>query len=50
MTTITTVGYGDVGPKTTVERIYVMFLMIVGVTFFTLLSGALAAIMTAYDS
>ncbi len=27
-----------------------MFVMVVGVTFFTLLSGALASIMTAYDS
>ena len=27
-----------------------MFVMVVGVTFFTLLSGALASILTAYDS
>ena len=50
MTTIATVGYGDCYPYTAMERIFVMFVMVVGVTFFTLLSGALASIMTAYDS
>jgi hypothetical protein len=50
MTTIATVGYGDVCAETAIERIFVMFVMVVGVTFFTLLSGALASIMTAYDS
>jgi hypothetical protein len=50
MTTITTVGYGDVSAETAIERIFVMFVMVVGVSFFTLLSGALASIMTAYDS
>ena len=50
MTTIATVGYGDLYPTTTVERIYVMMLMMVGVLFFTMLSGALASILTAYDS
>jgi voltage-gated potassium channel len=50
MTTIATVGYGDIYPYTAMERIFVMFVMVVGVTFFTLLSGALASIMTAYDS
>lgn len=50
LTTIATVGYGDVGPTTTIERIYVIFLMIIGVLFFTMLSGALASILTAYDN
>ena len=49
MTTIATVGYGDTTPTTAVEQIFAMFVMIVGVTFFTLLSGALASIMTTYD-
>jgi len=50
MSTISTVGYGDISPKSTLERLYVIFIMIIGVTFFTLLSGGLAADMTAYDS
>jgi len=50
MTTITTVGYGDVKAETAVERVYAMLVMAVGVSFFTLLSGALASIMTAHDN
>jgi hyperpolarization activated cyclic nucleotide-gated potassium channel 2 len=50
MTTITTVGYGDVKAETAIERVFVMFVMVVGVSFFTLLSGALASIMTAHDN
>jgi len=47
--TITTIGFGDVAPQTSVERLYVILIMIVGVTFFTVLTGALASIMTTYD-
>jgi len=49
MTTIATVGYGDTTPTTAAEQIYAMFIMVAGVTFFTLLSGALASIMTTHD-
>jgi len=48
--TITTIGFGDVAPQTSVERLYVILIMIVGVTFFTVLTGALASIMTTYDN
>jgi len=34
VTTVTTVGYGDITPVTDTGRIISMFLMIVGVTFF----------------
>lgn len=34
VTTVTTVGYGDIIPTTDVGRLISMFLMIVGVTFF----------------
>ena len=34
VTTVTTVGYGDIYPVTDVGRVIAMFLMIVGVTFF----------------
>ncbi len=50
MSTISTVGYGEISPTNTIERIYVIFILIIGVTFFTLLSGGLASAMIEYDS
>jgi len=50
MMTITTVGYGDVKAETPIERVFAMVIMIVGISFFTLLSGALASILTAHDN
>jgi len=47
--TITTVGYGDVNPVTTSERIFVIITMIVGVFAFSIISGALTSIMASYD-
>jgi len=39
LTTTATVGYGDISPTTTIERIYTMFLMYIGVVSFSFLAG-----------
>ena len=49
ITTMTTVGYGDYSATTTVERVFVIFLMIFGVVAFTFISGALSSIITNFD-
>lgn len=45
MTTTSTVGYGDISPVTTLERVFGMGLMFLGVISFTFVSGALASIL-----
>ena len=47
--TIATVGYGDVNPQNTKERIFVIFLMLVGVIAFSFVSGAISSILMSYD-
>ncbi len=42
ITTMTTVGYGDEYPLTTLGRIYAVVLMIVGIGFIAILTGAIA--------
>lgn len=42
MSTVTTVGYGDVYPETTLGRIVGIALMIIGIGFVALLTGAIA--------
>eukprot|EP01051_Picozoa_sp_SAG22_P002136 SAG22_NODE_93_length_20834_cov_27.179503_14_plen_592_part_00 len=37
LTTMTTIGYGDIGPSTQEEIVYVLFAMILGLAFFALL-------------
>lgn len=49
MTTTSTVGYGDISPSTTLERVFGMVLMFFGVICFTFVSGALASILQAHD-
>ena len=39
ITTITTVGYGDITPETPAEKIYVMFTMLIGFGFYGFLIG-----------
>ena len=46
ITTITTVGYGDIEPTTDLERIFCSFIMIIGVILFSIANGALASIIT----
>ena len=43
ITTITTVGYGDVTISTKIEKIFCIFLMLVGVLAFSFVSGSLAS-------
>ena len=39
LTTTATVGYGDLAPGTSYERLFCMFLMFIGVVTFTFLAG-----------
>jgi hypothetical protein len=50
ITTMTTVGYGDFSGQTTSERLFVIFLMLIGVLSFTYISGALASVISNVDS
>ena len=43
--TITTVGYGDFGPKTELEKVFCVITMIIGVVSFSFASGSLASIL-----
>ena len=49
MTTITTVGYGDIHATCNIEKIICVFLHLVGVLSYSFLSGALTAIIFNYD-
>jgi Ion transport protein len=50
VTTIVTVGYGDITAYTNTERIFCIFLMIIGVFAFSFATGTLASIIAQYDS
>lgn len=50
VTTITTVGYGDISAHTTEERVYCILLMITGVIAFSFSSGALGSLLSSYDT
>ena len=41
VTTTATVGYGDITASTSIERVFCMFLMLIGVACFTFLAGSL---------
>lgn len=49
VTTITTVGYGDIAAHNTIERIICIVLMITGVISFSFASGSLSSILSNYD-
>ena len=49
VTTMTTVGYGDMSGSTSLERIFLVFLMIIGVVVFTFVSGSLSSIIADWD-
>lgn len=49
VTTITTVGYGDISGTNSLERLICCFLMIMGVLFFSVSSGTLTSIITNYE-
>jgi hypothetical protein len=49
MTTITTVGYGDIHGTCIAEKIVCIFLHLIGVLSYSFISGALTAIIFNYD-
>ena len=48
-TVMSTVGFGDVSGYNLYERLYCILLMIIGVTAFTFVSGALSSILSTFD-
>lgn len=50
ITTITTVGYGDISGKTKGEKFYCALMMVFGVLSFSFASGALASILQNLDA
>ena len=50
ITTITTVGYGDILPTTIFEKMYCSLIMIFGVVGFSFVTGSLTAILSNLDS
>ena len=49
ITTVTTVGYGDISGTNTAERIFCAITMVVGVIAFSFVNGALASIISESD-
>ena len=49
-TTVTTVGYGDVGPMNDIERFFCNLLMFIGVCAFSFATGALGSIIASTDN
>lgn len=49
VTTMTTVGYGDMSANTMNEQLFCILLMVLGVIVFTTISGALSSVMTNFD-
>jgi hypothetical protein len=43
--TITTVGYGDYGPTNSLERIFIIFLMLIGSIGFAFMAGGISSIL-----
>jgi voltage-gated potassium channel len=49
ITTVTTVGYGDIAPHTALGRLVAALVMLVGITFTSLLTAQIAAYITRSD-
>jgi len=49
ITTLTTVGYGDVTPSTNAARVFTMFIMVLGVGFYGLIIGQVSRMMLESD-
>jgi hypothetical protein len=49
LTTLSTVGYGDFTPKSNIEKIIAIFLMILGIAFFSYIMGNFTDIITTYN-
>ena len=50
VTTVTTVGFGDMTAKTTLEQVFVCGLMLLGVIGFSFATGSLSSILSNLDS
>jgi len=50
VSTMTTVGYGDMYGSTGLERVFCWFLMLTGVFIFSMVTGSLASIMQSQDN
>lgn len=50
VTTLVTVGYGDITAQNMMEKIFCVFLMVLGVVAFSTLSGTVTSIMAKSDS
>ena len=50
MTTITTVGYGDICPDSDSERVYAILAMVIGGAFYGYIIGNISSIVTATDA
>jgi hypothetical protein len=49
ITTISTVGYGDITPATLIEKFFICHLMILGVVFYSYGNGTLASMISNFD-
>lgn len=49
MTTLTTVGYGDVNPNTTTERFFAMAMMLLGAVASAFLFGKIFIALSKFD-
>jgi hypothetical protein len=50
LTVLTTMGFGDITPRTDLERILTMLWMIVGVGFYSFTIGSLSSILSSVDT
>jgi hypothetical protein len=50
LTTVTTVGYGDISAGTTTERAYSLFIMSIGVLMYSFAIGSLTSIVASIDA
>jgi hypothetical protein len=50
VTTIVTVGFGDITAKNSGEKIICIFLMLIGVISFSFATGSLSSIIANYDA
>ena len=50
VTTLVTVGYGDITAYSDSEKVMCIFLMLIGVVSFSFATGAVSSLITSYDS
>lgn len=50
MTVMTTIGFGDIVPKTVTEKFFTIFIEIIGACFFAVIFGNIAALIQSFDS